>query len=101
MRILQILCRNKSEKLDNLAEEFEVSKRTIQNDIEILSYSFPIYTQTGKYGGIYIDKDYIFGMVYLSDKQLALLKKMYLLLTDEDERITLNTIIITYENPIK
>ena len=99
MRILQILCKNKSEKLINLAEEFEVSKRTIQNDVEILSYSFPVYSQTGKYGGIFIDKDYIFGMIYLTDKQLTLLKKVYFLLTDEEDIITLNTIITTYKNP--
>ena len=99
MHILQILCKNKSERLDNLAEEFEVSKRTIQNDVEILSYSFPVYSQTGKYGGIFIDKDYIFGMIYLTDNQLTLLKKVYFLLTDEEDIITLNTIITTYKNP--
>ena len=53
--ILKILCRRRHETVANLAFELCVSERTIRRDIETLSLSEPIYTQTGRYGGgVYI-----------------------------------------------
>ena len=49
--IMKILCRRRYETIRNLASEFGVSMRTVQRDIESLSRTEPIYTQTGKYGG--------------------------------------------------
>ena len=40
--ILEVLCRRRYEKIDNLATEFEVSRRTITYDIQVLSCSYPI-----------------------------------------------------------
>ena len=48
LEILKLLCRRRYEKLENLASEFGVSKRTISRDIEYLSLKNPIYTQAGK-----------------------------------------------------
>ena len=50
--IMKTLCRCRHEKMHNLAREFGVSTRTIQRDIEVLSRTEPIYTQSGKYGGV-------------------------------------------------
>jgi DeoR/GlpR family transcriptional regulator of sugar metabolism len=52
-KILKILSVRKYEKISNLALELEVSKRTIKYDIELLSCTYPIYTITGPYGGVY------------------------------------------------
>jgi MFS family permease len=52
--ILQALCERRSELAENLAVEFGVTTRTIYNDIEILAYSYPIYTVQGIGGGIHI-----------------------------------------------
>jgi len=42
-----------------LAEELEVSKRTIYRDVDALSFAgVPIYTQPGSTGGIILDEDY-------------------------------------------
>jgi predicted DNA-binding transcriptional regulator YafY len=42
-----------------LAEQLEVSKRTIYRDVEALSIAgVPIYTQPGVRGGIFLDEDY-------------------------------------------
>ena len=44
---------------EELAESLAVSKRTIYRDIEALNLSgVPIYTQDGRNGGVYLDKQY-------------------------------------------
>ena len=37
----------------DLMEEFHISKKTAQRDVEILSCSYPIYTRTTCAGGIF------------------------------------------------
>lgn len=49
--ILKVLCQRRQEKIDNLAFEFDVSVRTIKNDIEELTLAHPIETVRGRYGG--------------------------------------------------
>ena len=49
--ILRVLCQRRQDKIDNLAEEFGVSVRTIKNDIEELTLALPIETVRGRYGG--------------------------------------------------
>ena len=46
-KILEILSERRYEKMTNLAIELSVSRRTICYDIEYLSSSFPLYTETG------------------------------------------------------
>jgi DeoR/GlpR family transcriptional regulator of sugar metabolism len=41
--ILEVLIERKNEKMINIAYEFSVSKRTIEQDILVLSLSYPIY----------------------------------------------------------
>ncbi len=47
--IMRILCRRRHETISNLAETFGVSRRTIQRDVEILSITQPLYTQSGSH----------------------------------------------------
>ena len=84
LRLLEILCKRKRETLDNLAYELKVSKRTIRYDIEILSYTYPIYTTTGPYGGIYIEDTFRLGMKYLTKNQCERLKCLF---QTKDKRI--------------
>ena len=84
LRLLEILCKRKHETLDNLAYELNVSKRTIRYDIEILSYTYPIYTTTGPYGGIYIEDTFRLGMKYLTKNQCERLKCLF---QTKDKRI--------------
>ena len=84
LRLLEILCKRKRETLDNLAYELKVSKRTIRYDIEILSYTYPIYTTTGPYGGIYIEDTFRLGMKYLTENQCERLKCLF---QTKDKRI--------------
>ena len=53
--IMNILYKRKYEITENLANELNVSARTIRRDIVELSMLIPLYTKTGRYGGgIYI-----------------------------------------------
>lgn len=49
--IKRILEDRRSEKIENLAQELNVSIRTIKYDIEELACSYPIETVRGRYGG--------------------------------------------------
>ena len=98
--IINILCQRRRETIYNLAFEFCVNERTIRRDLEILSISFPIFTVQGKGGGVFMMENYKLGMIYLTDKQLELLNKLYLLLTEQEEKKTMDSIISTYKNPI-
>lgn len=75
--IMRVLFRRRYEKISNLAEEFGVSTRTILRDIEVLSISEPIYTQCGRYGGgVYVMEDYSMGGIYMTNKEVDLLRKL-------------------------
>lgn len=101
--IIKILCRRRHETINNLAIEFAVSERTIRRDIEVLSMSYPIYTQTGKYnGGVYIMDGFFLGRMYMSDAELEVLRKLYSFtdnnpsVLNQNEKNTLCSIISTY-----
>ena len=104
MEIMRILCRRRHEKISNLAEEFGVSTRTILRDIEALSITEPIYTQSGRYcGGVYVTDDYSLDKMYMTDGELAVLNKLldFALMNAEcnlrnDEKRLIETIILQY-----
>ena len=53
-----------------LAEKFEVSVRTIYRDVDALSEAgIPIYTETGRIGGIYLLDDFVLNKALLSEKE--------------------------------
>ena len=58
MEIINILVVRRRTIVRELADEFGVTTRTIRNDIQALSQGFPIYTQQGGDGGIFIGKNY-------------------------------------------
>lgn len=107
--ILKALCRRRYETISNLATEFEVSERTIRRDIEVLSYTEPIYTQTGRHaGGVYVVDGYSADRMYMSEDEIALLCKIKDAVSDSDfhfllpgEEKTLERMIQTYTKPCK
>ncbi len=91
--IFEILCERRHEKIENLAFQFNVSERTIRNDVLELSLSYPVYTVAGRYnGGVYLDDDYYFGKQYLSNEQQKLLESL-LSKCNSDEQKTMQSII--------
>lgn len=75
-KILILLCRRRHDTIENLASEFGVSERTIRRDIEALSATDPIYTQTGRHGGVYVADGYYLDRQYMSNEEISLLKKV-------------------------
>lgn len=98
MEILETLCRRRNDTVENLANEFGVSKRTIKYDIEYLSLSYPVYTVQGNGGGIYISDGYRLGRKYLNETQSDLLEKLSARLTGEDLE-TMKNILNTFKEP--
>ena len=93
--ILQALCERRSELAENLAVEFGVTTRTIYSDIEILAYSYPIYTVQGVGGGIRIMDGFRLGMKYLTDKQYEILYQISERL-DGEEKVVVSGILKTF-----
>lgn len=104
--IMRILCRRRHETMGNLASELGVSTRTIQRDIETLSRTEPIFTQSGKYGGgIYVVEGYSIDRIYMTNAELGVLRKLYIaadknasLLTCEEKNL-LEFLISQYTKP--
>lgn len=69
--ILLYLMETKKTTYKNLAQHFEVSKKTIMRDIDKLScMGIPIYTQSGYNGGIFIAPDYHFSKSFFTISEI-------------------------------
>ena len=91
--ILRVLCQRRQDKIDNLAEEFGVSVRTIKNDIEELTLAHPIETVRGRYGGgVKVADWYHQNRKTLSPEQAELLKRLAPSLEGDDLAV-MNSII--------
>lgn len=91
--LLEFLCRKRQETMENLAEEFGVSVRTIRDDITELMLSYPITTVRGRYGGgVKVEDWYHLNRKNLNPVQLGLLKRIASTLKDADLAI-MNSII--------
>ena len=68
--IVHLLTNKKRTTATELAERFEVSKRTILRDIETLSTAgIPIYTTQGKGGGIFIHENFVLNKALISEDE--------------------------------
>lgn len=90
--------------MQELADEFGVSTRTIRRDVDDLSgeMGIPIYTISGRFGGVYVDKDYTMDRMYMTQNETELLVKVKALIVDnlrENENTLLDYIIKTYKKP--
>lgn len=99
--IIEALCERRYESMENLATEFNVSRRTILRDIDILSSSHSIYTQSGKYGGgVYVVDGYYLYKSYLADEELRVLEALRPRATSNELKI-LDGIIRKLSRPIQ
>ena len=88
--MIKELSDRRRETRGNFAVEFQVSLRTIDNDLIYLSQEYPIYTERGRGGGIYVDKDFHLNQRYLSKAQKDLILRLEKTLEGEDRRIMEN-----------
>ena len=96
--ILEVLCERRFERIDNLAAEFNVSRRTVRYDIEVLSYSYHIYTSKGTGGGIHIVDGFKLGMKYLTKEQADFLESILHNYSDKEKEILVE-ILNTFKMP--
>ena len=87
MEIVSILVVSGHVTARELAQEFGVSRRTILNDVVVLSYGYPIYTKPGAGGGIFIMEGYKPYNNTLTPYEQEKLKKMYDAAEGEDKEI--------------
>lgn len=92
--ILEVLCLRRHETRENLANEFGVSKRTIEYDVLNLMLTYPVYTVQGNGGGIYVTDNFRLDRPRMNEKQTALLQKVFLTLSGEDKETMQNIINI-------
>lgn len=77
MGILLRLMQNTRITAKQLAEEFEVSERSVYRYISSLSTcGVPIYTKTGRYGGITLASPIELKKVYFTKEELTSLKQL-------------------------
>ncbi len=68
--ILYCLINNGQTTAAQLAQEFEVSQRTIYRDIDALSASgIPVYAESGRNGGIRLMKNFVLNKADFSEKE--------------------------------
>lgn len=92
--ILNALCQRRFDTKRNLAYEFGVDYRTITRDVYQLSQNYPIYTTSGKGGGVYIEESYNRNKEYLSNEEEALLRKLHKTLSGEEAETMMSIIKI-------
>ena len=95
LSILECLCARRHDTVSNLATEFGVSERTIRNDIVVLSCSYPLYTQQGNGGGVYVLDGFYLGKTFLTCDQEELLRRLSVTLSGEDSK-TMDSILRTF-----
>ncbi len=83
--IMETLCHRRQETMANLAFKFGVSVRTIRNDIDILSLSYPLETVRGRYGGgVRVMDGFYMNRKYLKPEQRDLLVRLSQNLSGKD-----------------
>ena len=104
--IVKILCKRRYDTVSNFANEINVSTRTIRRDIEVLCLHIPIYTQRGKFGGIFLLDNYFHNNTYMTDTEIAILQKIVNInsfenILSKDEVEICRSIINKYAKPYK
>lgn len=67
------LMETKKSTYAELANHFEVSKKTVMRDIDKISgMGVPVYTQPGYEGGVFLAPDYRFNRSFLLRKKLRI-----------------------------
>lgn len=97
-QVLEAISDRRTERIENLASEFGVSRRTIERDILVLSCSYPIVTVQGAAGGVRVMDGWYVTRRYLNDDQEALLRSLLPGL-QPDQQETMQRILSAFAKP--
>ena len=96
--ILEYISDKRKVTIQNIVDEFEISRATAKRDIELLSCSYPIVTENWRGGGIRAMDGWYLSNRYLHDDQEALLRKLLDGL-QPDEKQTMQSILTAFAKP--
>lgn len=96
--ILEYISEKRFVKIQAIADEFNITTRTVKSDIQLLSCSYPIETRTGRYGGVFAADGWYLSRRYLHDDQEALLRKLLPGLQPEEQK-TMEGILAAFAKP--
>ena len=103
MEIIKFLCRKRHATMPTLANEFGVSVKTIQRDIEALMLFVPLDVKAGRYdGGVYVVGDYTMDRMYMSENELEVLLEVQEIVSSklsDKENSILDNLIKKYSKP--
>ena len=94
-KLLETICLRRFDTTGNLAHEFNVSRGTILNDIEILSCSYPLETVRGGHGGVKVADWFHLDRRSLNSEEITFLRRVGESL-DGSDREMLNRIIAQF-----
>ena len=97
-RMLEWLTSRRNVTISELMNKFEVSRSTIERDIDALTRYVPIFTQRGKYGGVFLPNDYHGYQRYLNREQELLLQGLLLGLSGE-KAVIMKSILSDFVRP--
>ena len=104
IEVMKLLCKKRYIKMSDLSAKFGVSLRTIQRDIEELTFIMPIYVKSGRYeGGVYVHDGYTMDRMYMTAEEIDLLIKVKKISKDElsaKENKLFEYIINSYRRPL-
>lgn len=99
MEMLFLILNIKETTIPTLQRYFSVSENTICRDLEALSRYAPIYTRSGKYGGVFLLKGYKSDLkLHLSTDEKELLEQLVKTSNAADARL-LQNILHKYAMP--
>ena len=96
--ILEYISDKRKVTIQNIVDEFEISRATAKRDIELLSCSYPIVTENWRGGGIRAMDGWYISRRYLHDDQEALLRKLLTGLQPEEQK-TMESILTAFAKP--
>lgn len=87
IKILYLLFSGKPISRRELARRFSVSNTSITRDITALSKNIPIYSKMGRYGGIYLMREFKVKTDYFSREEEKLLIELSKIVDEKDKTI--------------
>ena len=97
-RVIETISDRRTVRIDELAAEFGVTRRTIERDILALSCSYPIVTENWRGGGVRAMDGWYLSRRYLHDDQEALLRSLLPGLQPEQQE-TMQSILAAFAKP--
>ena len=98
--MLEFISDHRHVRIQDLMNEFSISRHTAIRDVQVLACSHPIYTQQGGGGGVRAMDGWYLSRRYLHDDQEALLRALLPGLTPEEQN-TMKQILTAFAKPKK